>query len=69
LNGKCSLFPKIENHDEYLNKKKISDFLIRGIQIKNEEKKDYYFCSTARSFNDMCGTNGERYKDKNIIIY
>jgi hypothetical protein len=46
--GKCSLFPKKEA--------KIR-FLVNGI---NEE--DYYFCSTVRSTNDMCGEEGKYYK-------
>jgi hypothetical protein len=50
LYGKCSLFPKKEA--------KIR-FLVNGI---NEE--DYYFCSTVRATNDMCGEEGKYYKKK-----
>ena len=50
IHGKCYLFPKEENS---LN------FLVSG--IKND---DYYHCSNARQFDQMCGLEGKRYKKK-----
>ena len=48
--GKCFLFPKKEG--------KIN-FLVNG--INNEE---YYYCSTSRDTNAMCGEEGKYYKKK-----
>ena len=48
--GKCSLFPTIVHKINYL---------VNGI---HEDK--YNYCSTARSFDDMCGENGKMYKNK-----
>jgi hypothetical protein len=38
--------------------------LVNGI---NEE--DYYFCSTVRSTNDMCGEEGKYYKKKGVLNF
>ena len=50
--GRCSLFQKKEG--------KIN-FLVNG--INNQE---YYYCSTSRDTNEMCGEEGKYYK-KNIV--
>lgn len=47
--GKCTLFPLQQ-----------VDFLVSG--IKNAE--NYYYCSLARSWQDMCGKNATRYVKK-----
>jgi hypothetical protein len=46
--GKCSLFPKKNGKINYL---------VNGI---NED--EYYYCSTSRDTNDMCGEEGKYYK-------
>jgi hypothetical protein len=51
--GKCSAFIK-EYHDDY--------FLING--VSSSKKTDYYFCSTSRNFEDMCGEEGRCYEQK-----
>ena len=53
--GKCSLFPIIENVDN-------EDYLVNG----NVKKPiiDYNYCSVLRSYDDMCGENGNMYKEK-----
>jgi hypothetical protein len=48
--GKCSLFPKKEA--------KIK-FLVNGI-----DEEEYYYCSTVRATNDICGEEGKYYKKK-----
>jgi hypothetical protein len=48
--GKCSLFIKPESK---------TDFLVNG--ITNDE---YYYCSTSRETNIMCGEEGKYYKKK-----
>jgi len=48
--GKCSLFTK-----------KINTNLVTGIT----NYKNYYYCSTARSFEDMCYIDGKFYVKKN----
>lgn len=47
--GKCSFFPK-----------ESIDYLVNGIKEEN-----YYYCSTSRSHDDMCGTEGKMFKKKN----
>ena len=51
--GKCSLFPKEESK---------FNFLVNGI---NEQM--YYFCSTARQNEHMCGEKGNLYKKKYVL--
>lgn len=46
--GQCSLFPKFNNH-----------FLVNGVG-----KNEYYYCSTARHTEDMCGKEGKLYKKR-----
>jgi hypothetical protein len=48
--GKCSFFP--------LRKGKIN-FLVNGV---NDD--EYFYCSTVRDSNDMCGEEGKHYKKK-----
>ena len=46
--AKCNLFPYIENKKKVLVNKNI----------------EYYYCSTARIVERMCGKEGKRYKEK-----
>jgi hypothetical protein len=51
--GKCTKFPK-ENDHVY--------FLVNG---KTElQVHDYYYCSTARSIDSMCGPTGTLFESK-----
>jgi hypothetical protein len=52
--GKCSLFPKENNYDS---------FLVNGNGNTNKNK-EYYYCSTSRGFEDMCGKEGKCYQPK-----
>ena len=52
--GKCALFTQVEKRD--------NDFLVDG--IKRNQKPDYYYCSTVREFNDMCGEEGKFFEKK-----
>jgi hypothetical protein len=45
------LFPKVEQ----------DFFLVTGIA---EEKNDFYYCSTARCIDTMCGEKGKHYQEK-----
>ena len=49
--GKCSLFP-VDN----------SKFLVSGC----ESTVDYSYCSTVRQYDNMCGKNGNHYKEKKV---
>lgn len=51
--GKCTNFPK-ENENFY--------YLVNGKAETNFQ--DYYYCSTARSVDDMCGPAGKLFKNK-----
>ena len=48
--SKCSLFPKSEGK---------FDYLVSGIHTDK-----YYYCSTSREMNHMCGEEGKYYKRK-----
>jgi hypothetical protein len=41
----------------------ISNYLVTGA-YENIEKDDYYYCSTARGSEQMCGKQGKNYKKK-----
>ena len=56
-NGKCSLFKKQER--KY--KKNIE---INQNEYEEPVKINYYHCSTARAFKDMCGEEGRFYRQK-----
>jgi len=51
--GKCSFFPK---KDIKIN------YLVNGINSIN--KNEYYYCSTSRDTNDMCGEEGKYHEIK-----
>ena len=53
--AKCALFPK----DDYSYNK---DYLVDGFEKIN--KVDYYYCSTARNIDSMCGEKGNLYMHK-----
>jgi len=53
--GKCKLFPeKEDNQIEYL--------------VSGKPHSRYYYCSTARKFDNMCGLEG-KYYDKKCSIF
>jgi hypothetical protein len=49
--GKCTLFHKHDHIDNYLVNGKINDI-------------EYYYCSTARKYDFMCGKEGKFYEKK-----
>ena len=51
--GKCSLFVRENRIDKYL---------VNG--IKKIPDIDYYYCSTARNFDTMCGKEGTFFEKK-----
>lgn len=50
--GKCTLFPKTEK-DFY--------YFVNGIETKHI---NFYYCSIARKYDDMCGIEGKKYINK-----
>ena len=48
--GKCALFKTEEGKIDYL--------------VTGETEQKYYYCSTSRDSNDMCGEEGKYYKKK-----
>jgi hypothetical protein len=52
--GKCTYYP--------LKLDKVFD-LISGKLI--EDNSDYEYCITARNYNNLCGSSGKNYQDKN----
>ena len=54
LFGKCQLFP-------------VKHMVFSIEKTENTKlKKDFMYCSTVRSFNDMCGKNAYHFKDIHI---
>lgn len=53
--GKCAAFPIVKEIESI-------HYLITG--IKEEEKKDYFYCSTARKSEAMCGVSGKKFEKK-----
>jgi len=51
--GKCSLFPKHEQQKKYV---------VAGEEVINNA--DFSYCTTARSFADMCGKDARFYRHK-----
>jgi hypothetical protein len=54
--GKCSLFQK-EN-------KNTINYLVNG--INDISQKEFFYCSTSRESNNMCGKEGKYYKKKRV---
>lgn len=60
--SKCLLFPK----NEYKTQKELIKFLVTGYETQKKPKEyDYFFCSTAREFENMCGKEGKLFENKN----
>jgi hypothetical protein len=45
-------------------KENTSNYLVTG--KKEKEEKEYYYCSTSRKHDDMCGPEGKDYIEKRI---
>ena len=65
--GKCLLFPKKNPpENEYKKQKELIDFLVSGYEKpKKPKERDYYFCSTARDSENMCGKEGKLFENIN----
>jgi len=50
--GRCALFPKNDKNIDYLIDGRIRSYF------------EYYFCSTARKNDSMCGLEGKKYEEK-----
>ena len=61
--GKCSLFKK---DNKRYNKNTTVNHYVVGEELPNDG--DYFYCTTARSFNDMCGADGRFYRQKKTYI-
>ena len=51
--SKCYRFPKIEYNNNYL---------VNGIE--SDTTTEFYYCSTARSSDNLCGEEGKKYEKK-----
>lgn len=51
--SKCYRFPKIDNTDNYL---------VTGIE--SDKNTEFYYCSTARMSDLLCGEEGKKYETK-----
>lgn len=50
--GKCTMFPRKQTNDNYL------------VNGKNATIEEYYYCSTVREYDNMCGEEGKFYEEK-----
>jgi len=57
--SKCMLF----NTTTHLSNTK---YLVTGIDDGPKVHVEYYYCSTARDFEHMCGKDGKKYKRKYV---
>lgn len=53
--GKCSLFPNTDTERDI-------DYFVTGIDIK--KNNNFYYCSIARKYDNMCGKEGKKYINK-----
>jgi hypothetical protein len=67
LHAKCLFFTKkIKETEESARKKQIV-YLVTGQTVeKIVDKRDLFFCVTARSFESMCGLEGKKYERINL---
>jgi hypothetical protein len=56
-NSKCSRYPKIDNSE-------LIDYLVSGNANKLKDNTKYYYCSTARSSENMCTKDGLNYEQR-----
>ena len=62
LHAKCLFFTKKKESEESARKKEII-YLVTGQTVeKIVDKRDLFFCVTARSFESMCGLEGKKYE-------
>jgi len=64
--GKCLYFerePRITPEKKARMENNLINYLVTGIKKKEPKKKtEWYYCSTARSFENMCGIEGKKYQ-------
>jgi len=65
--SKCLMFPKMNPQNEYNKRQNLITLLVTGHYppLKVEEL-EYFYCSTARDSEDMCGKNGKKFRPNNI---
>ena len=63
--GKCALFPKIDYENLLQKRKDLYEFLVTGYEKPKEHKPvEYFFCSTTRECENMCGKEGKKYEER-----
>ena len=64
--GKCLYFEKeitITSEDRARIKNNLIQYLVTGIKQEEPKKKtEWFYCSTARSCENMCGVEGKKYE-------
>lgn len=63
--SKCFLFPKVTKENEFEKNKKMLELAVTGIgEIPDVQPNTFYYCSTAREINNMCGLTGSKFEKK-----
>jgi len=61
--GRCLVLPIVVKQDPSVKRKNLIEFLVTG-NLPPHEKVEYHLCIDAREKNDLCGPEGNKYKDK-----
>ena len=65
LNSKCFIFPKVTKDSTYKKKHFLLEYLVTGLENDEFKYSDiYYYCSTARGSETMCGIEGKYFIKK-----
>jgi len=62
--SKCFLFPKVTKENEFEKNKKMLELAVTGIGELTVEPQTFFYCSTAREYDDMCGLTGSKFEKK-----
>ena len=68
LEARCLYFKKQMDESEEAAKRKEIIYLVTGKNVQQiVNKRDLFFCCTARTFENMCGRQGKKYESKNFF--
>ena len=59
FHSKCFLFPKITKESEFEKRQHTINKMVSGEDIRAFD--NFFYCSTAREFDYMCGLNGTKF--------
>jgi len=70
--GKCRAFPKWYDSETTMERKRDDMLMSKDHHTTvfegNDTTADYFYCSTARAFNCMCGKEGIMFEERKIMF-